>query len=65
MTVKTVRGELLPIDASTLRYHVDKAYAAEIDKSIAALQPTREELAELSEPVPEWAKDTRPVRELW
>jgi hypothetical protein len=51
MTVTVARGKVIPIDSATLRYLVDKGYAAKIDKSIAALHLSpagQEESARLS-----------------
>jgi hypothetical protein len=55
--IVTVGGEPIPIDAATLRYLVDDAYAAKIEASIRESQFSREELARLvreNPPPPEW-----------
>jgi hypothetical protein len=57
MTVEAIKGESISIDSSTLRYLVDKGYAAEIDASLEALQFTRAELKKMAEenpPPQEW-----------
>ena len=40
MTVKGVKGGEVPIDSATLRYLVDKDYAAKVDQSISDLHMT-------------------------
>jgi hypothetical protein len=55
--VVAVGGEPISIDAGTLRYLVDDAYAAEIEASIRESQFTRGELAQMvrdNPPPPEW-----------
>src|SRR5687767_9279550 len=48
MTVEGVGGEAIPIDSATLRFLVDKDYAADVKARTDQLQPTREQLQELS-----------------
>ncbi len=47
MMINAVDGDLITIDSSSLRYLVDPAYAAEIDKALDEVQLTRDELREL------------------
>jgi hypothetical protein len=61
----TVGGETIPIEATTVRYLVDEAYAAEVEASIRRMQFTREELAQLARdnpPPPDWY--TQPSQDL-
>jgi hypothetical protein len=55
--IVAVGGEPIPIEAATLRYLVDAAYAAEIETAIRQSQFSRDELARLARenpPPPEW-----------
>jgi hypothetical protein len=68
--MKGIKGDLVPIDATTLRYLVDKDYAAKMDKSLESLQFSREELAELARnnpPPREWYDEPADdlTRESW
>ena len=65
MIVFGIKGDTIPIDASTLRYLVDAKYAAEIDSALERLQLSRDELTELarvSPPPHEWY--AQPERDL-
>jgi hypothetical protein len=57
MIVQGIKGEKIPIDSSTLRYLVDRNYAAKIDSSLKSLQFSRQELQEM-------ARDNPPPPEL-
>ncbi len=48
VTFQGAKGDLIPVDTATLRYLVDKTYAAEIDKSLESLQLSRDELREMA-----------------
>ena len=70
IVVKGIKGDAVPIDAGTLRYLVDKKYAARIDKSLASLRLSRDELAEMARdnpPSPEWYDESGDdfTRESW
>jgi len=60
MIVETLRGEEIPIDASTLRYLADPEYAAKCDASLKSLQFTKDELVEFvrdNPPPPTWYEE--------
>jgi hypothetical protein len=57
MTVKAFKGETIAIDSGVLRCLVDEQYAAEIKKSLTALQLTEDEFTQIIEsqgPRPQW-----------
>lgn len=65
MTVKGIKGEIIPIDTTVLRYFVDKKYAAMMDAKLKSLQFTEEELEQLvqnNRPPAEWF--AQPSRDL-
>jgi hypothetical protein len=70
VVVKGIKGDAVPIDSGTLRYLVDKAYAAKIDESLERLQFSRRELEEMARdnpPPSEWYDVVEPdlTRESW
>jgi hypothetical protein len=61
MTVIGVKGETIPVSASTLRYLVDPASAAKTDKALADIALTKDELNELhrtTEPPAGWRDES-------
>jgi hypothetical protein len=70
MTVNGIKGDVIPIDSSILRYLVDKDYAAQLDTKLATTQFSDDELKRIvrdNPPPPEWyAEDhTDMLRESW
>jgi hypothetical protein len=67
MTVKAIKGEVIHIDAGTLRYLVDERYAAGIDAALDCLRLSRDELKELAQdPLPQRLRAHKDLRrESW
>ncbi len=69
-TFKGIKGDLIPIDASTIRYLVDTQYAAKKDRSLESHQLSRSELAKMAHdnaPPQSWYEDLPEdlTRESW
>ncbi|MCI0683819.1 MAG: hypothetical protein L0Y71_17070 [Gemmataceae bacterium] len=63
MTVRAIRGETVAIDSGTLRYLVDRDYAAAIDRALDSLGLTAQEMDRMvrdNPPPPDWYATTEP-----
>ena len=63
IVVKAKKGEVIPIDASSLRYLVDSEYAKGIDNALESLRLTEDEMndmAQTSHPPKEWLSHREP-----